>query len=95
MSRNGACGLIFMLAISLGYDSAAGESRQLSATGLPADGKIVRLAVVNTPHYSGLLSSLLPEFERQSGFKADDAVGRLIKGHIFFKRGMRFQGSSA
>jgi tungstate transport system substrate-binding protein len=30
-------------------------------------GDSLRLAVVNTPHFSGLLASLLPDFERESG----------------------------
>lgn len=35
------------------------------------DGDIVRLAVVNTPQFSGLLDSLLPGFERQTGIRVD------------------------
>jgi tungstate transport system substrate-binding protein len=35
----------------------------------PADENVVRLAVVNTPQFSGLLDSLLPDFERQTGIK--------------------------
>lgn len=37
----------------------------------PADADIVRLAVVNTPQFSGLLDSLLPGFERQSGITVE------------------------
>ena len=37
----------------------------------PADENVVRLAVVNTPQFSGLLDSLLPEFERQTGITVD------------------------
>ena len=37
----------------------------------PAHEDVVRLAVVNTPQFSGLLDSLLPGFERQTGIKVD------------------------
>jgi tungstate transport system substrate-binding protein len=37
----------------------------------PADAKVVRLAVVNTPQFSGLLDSLLPEFERETGIEVE------------------------
>lgn len=33
------------------------------------DSKIVRVAAVNTPGYSGLLDALIPGFEKQSGYK--------------------------
>ena len=35
------------------------------------DKNVVRLAVVNTPQFSGLLDSLLPDFERQTGITVD------------------------
>ena len=34
-------------------------------------GGVVRLAVVNTPQFSGLLDSLLPDFERETGIKVE------------------------
>ena len=37
----------------------------------PDANEVVRLAVVNTPQFSGLLDSLLPDFERQTGIKVD------------------------
>ena len=37
----------------------------------PADAGIVRLAVVNTPQFSGLLDSLLPGFERQTSIRVE------------------------
>ena len=37
----------------------------------PADADIVRLAVVNTPQFSGLLDGLLQGFERQSGITVE------------------------
>ena len=37
----------------------------------PADEHVVRLAVVNTPQFSGLLDDLLPDFERQTGIRVD------------------------
>ena len=36
-----------------------------------ADSKVVRLAVVNTPQFSGLIESLLPEFEQQQGIEVE------------------------
>lgn len=36
-----------------------------------ADAKTVRLAVVNTPQFSGLLDSLLPDFERETGIEVE------------------------
>ena len=37
----------------------------------PADATTVRLVVVNTPQFSGLLDSLLPDFERESGIEVE------------------------
>ena len=37
----------------------------------PADDDVVRLAVVNTPQFSGLLDDVLPDFERQTGITVD------------------------
>lgn len=55
--------LISALVASLSFVTAgAGE---------PADEKVVRLAVVNTPQFSGLLDSLLPGFERQTGIRVE------------------------
>jgi tungstate transport system substrate-binding protein len=39
--------------------------------GEAADADVVRLAVVNTPRFSGLLDSLLPGFERQTGTRVE------------------------
>ena len=36
-----------------------------------ADAKVVRLAVVNTPQFSGLLDDLLPGFERETGITVE------------------------
>lgn len=33
--------------------------------------KVVRLAVVNTPQYSGLLDDLLPDFEAETGLTVE------------------------
>lgn len=56
MLRNKTFSLIALLAIVL-----AGEA--------VADEREVRLAVVNTPYFSGLLADLLPAFEQQSGYR--------------------------
>lgn len=37
----------------------------------PTDGNVVRLAVVNTPQFSGLIESLLPEFEAAQGLRVE------------------------
>ena len=37
----------------------------------PAQAGVVRLAVVNTPQFSGLLDDLLPEFERETGIEVE------------------------
>ncbi len=34
-----------------------------------AEGKVIRLAVVNTPHFSGLIDYLLEEFRKSSGYE--------------------------
>jgi len=60
-------GLILILAVLLGSCNASGQDAKSSALLAPASDKIVRLAVVNTPADSGLLASLLPDFEEQSG----------------------------
>jgi tungstate transport system substrate-binding protein len=56
-------GLLAILASSVfGTAAIAGEHR---------DDDVVRLAVVNTPQFSGLLDNLLPEFERKTGLRVD------------------------
>ena len=50
-----------------------------------AQSNVVRLAVVNTPAESGLLTTILPDFERQTGFRVDlyagsDAIVRARNG---------------
>ncbi|MBI1788944.1 MAG: hypothetical protein HYR60_15535 [Acidobacteria bacterium] len=52
-----------------------------------AQSNLVRLAVVNTPAESGLLSDLLPDFERQTGLQVDlyagsDAIVRARNGQV-------------
>jgi tungstate transport system substrate-binding protein len=42
---------------------------------------VVRLAVVNTPYQSGLLASLLPEFERASGYRVEVYSGSDVYAH--------------
>ena len=39
----------------------------IAAANETASGETLRLAVVNTPQFSGLLASLLPDFERETG----------------------------
>ena len=41
------------------------------ATAVHADTNRLRLAVVNTPQFSGLIESLLPEFEQQQGIEVE------------------------
>jgi tungstate transport system substrate-binding protein len=41
----------------------------LAVDGNEVDSETVRVAAVNTPGYSGLLDSLIPGFEKQSGYK--------------------------
>src|SRR5512132_1302972 len=48
---------------------------------------VVRLAVVNTPAESGLLTEILPDFERQTGLRVDlyagsDAIVRARNGQV-------------
>ena len=55
--------LVSLVAIcALAGNAAASES---------AKEDVVRLAVVNTPQFSGLLDSLLPGFERETGIRVD------------------------
>ena len=44
--------------------------------GEAADAAVVRLAVVNTPQFSGLLDSLLPGFEQETGITVDVYSGK-------------------
>ena len=44
--------------------------------GEAADADVVRLAVVNTPRFSGLLDSLLPGFEQETGITVDVYSGK-------------------
>lgn len=55
-----------------GIGAAADSDRSMTA----ADGRTLRLAVVNTPQYSGLLANLLPGFERQSGIEVEIYSGK-------------------
>lgn len=51
---------------------AAAAVVALSAAGVTpalAGGKTIRLAVVNTPHFSGLIDSLLADFRKTSGYE--------------------------
>ncbi len=58
------CGLsVFLLAIFALANSAFANE--------PARSDIVRLAVVNTPQFSGLLDDLLPGFERETGITVE------------------------
>jgi len=65
-TNNRTLALICSLAVFLASSNAAGQDAQSPALLAPANDKIVRLAVVNTPADSGLLSSLLPDFEQQN-----------------------------
>jgi tungstate transport system substrate-binding protein len=47
----------------------------------PAGNDIVRLAVVNTPQFSGLLDSLLPDFERETGIRVEVYSGSDVFRH--------------
>lgn len=49
--------------------------------GEPADNRGVRVAVVNTPQFSGLLDSLLPDFERESGIEVEVYSGSDVFRH--------------
>ena len=56
-----------------------------SSQGARGQSSVVRLAVVNTPAESGLLSEILPDFERQTGLRVDlyagsDAIVRARNG---------------
>src|SRR5688572_21462396 len=58
-----------------------------SAHVLCAQTNVVRLAVVNTPAESGLLTDILPDFERQTGLRVDlyagsDAIIRARNGQV-------------
>lgn len=50
---------------------AYAQNAGASAADDPGNAGIVRLAVVNTPQFSGLLAALLPEFERDSGTRVE------------------------
>ena len=63
MNRQVSAWILSVLAFSANWGSAIAAE--------PADEYVVRLAVVNTPQFSGLLDSLLPEFERQTGITVD------------------------
>lgn len=66
-------GCVSLLAIVLFCHAAiAGE---------PADNRGVRVAVVNTPQFSGLLDSLLPDFERESGIEVEVYSGSDVFRH--------------
>ena len=54
-----------------------GLSFALAADGTKVDTKTVRVAAVNTPGYSGLLGSLIPNFEKQSGYRVTVYSGSL------------------
>jgi tungstate transport system substrate-binding protein len=47
----------------------------VAATAHADSATVVRLAVVNTPQFSGLLDSLLPDFEAESGLKVEVYAG--------------------
>jgi len=47
----------------------------------PTGNDIVRLAVVNTPQFSGLLDSLLPGFERETGIRVEVYSGSDVFRH--------------
>jgi tungstate transport system substrate-binding protein len=51
-----------------------------SAASEPGDDDVLRLAVVNTPQFSGLLDSLLPDFERQTGIEVEISSGSDVYG---------------
>jgi tungstate transport system substrate-binding protein len=70
MIRSETIALITLLAVALGGPVLADED-------LPA----VRLAVVNTPYFSGLLADLLPGFEQQSGYKV-----KIYNGNDVYER---------
>jgi len=78
MNRQVSAWILSVLAFCANWGSAIAAE--------PADENVVRLAVVNTPQFSGLLDSLLPEFERQTGIKVDvysgsDVYRRARTGH--------------
>lgn len=62
-SERGTVSLIVALAVCL-HPAWAGASES-------AQDNVIRLAVVNTPQFSGLLASLLPDFERESGARVE------------------------
>lgn len=66
MRRSYAVALITSLAIFLAGPGVAEED---------SPSPTVRLAVVNTPYSSGLLANLLPDFERQSGYRVTTYSG--------------------
>ena len=47
-------------------------------SGVSADKKLIRLAVVNTPYQSGLLDFLLKDFESQSGYRVSVYSGEKV-----------------
>jgi tungstate transport system substrate-binding protein len=51
-----------------------------SAASEPGDDDVLRLAVVNTPQFSGLLDSLLPDFEQQTGIEVEIYSGSDVFG---------------
>lgn len=62
-SRAGCGSSVFLLAIFALANSAFADE--------PASSNVVRLAVVNTPQFSGLLDDLLPGFERETGITVE------------------------
>ncbi len=60
-----------LLFLASGGSAAASE---------PADADVVRLAVVNTPQFSGLLHDLLPDFERETGIRVEVYSGNDVFG---------------
>jgi len=69
MIRSNTLGLLALLAVFAAGDGFAGQGQRASTASPAAQGNVVRLAVVNTPYSSGLLADLLPDFEKQSGYR--------------------------
>lgn len=63
--------LLALIACFAGGGHALAQSGQSIATDNPGPASVVRLAVVNTPQFSGLLAALLPEFEQERGIRVD------------------------
>lgn len=72
---------VISICLFLGILVATGSALTATATEDSAAKRPVRVAVVNTPYFSGLLEFLLPEFEKTSGYKTEIYNGTDVYDH--------------